>query len=60
MLNIIKGAGFGIDNKTIYVFLIYLSPLVPLSFKGEGEDLEWRECIPPNLPLAYLRFLLPL
>jgi hypothetical protein len=41
-----------------FKLLIYLTPLIPLSFKGEGENSLLKGLRPFNLPLEYLLLLL--
>jgi len=35
-----EGGWVGIDNEKILIVLIHLTPLIPLSFEGEGEVME--------------------
>jgi len=41
-------------GKTFYIEAIYLTPFIPLSFKGEGEEILERGFAPllPTLPLT--------
>jgi len=41
-------------GKTFYIEVIYLTPFIPLSFKGEGEEILERGFAPllPTLPLT--------